>query len=41
MIGLDTNIIIRYLTQDDPQQSKSAEHIIETELDAQNQGFIS
>ncbi len=41
MIGLDTNIIIRYLTQDDPQQSKSAEYIIETELDSKNQGFIS
>jgi len=41
MIGLDTNIIIRYLTQDDSEQSKYAEYIIETELDSQNQGFIS
>ena len=41
MIGLDTNIIIRYLTQDDPEQSKSAEYIIETELDSKKQGFIS
>lgn len=29
MIGLDTNIIIRYLTQDDPVQSPKASKIIE------------
>lgn len=41
MIGLDTNVIVRYLTQDDPEQFKSAEHIIDNELSSQNQGFIS
>lgn len=41
MIGLDTNIIIRYLTQDDLQQSKQATAIIENQLDINNQGFIS
>lgn len=29
MIGLDTNVIIRYLVQDEPQQSMKANHIIE------------
>ena len=41
MIGLDTNVIIRYLTQDDPEQSKSSAYIIETELTPSDQGFIS
>lgn len=29
MIGLDTNVIVRYLVQDDPKQSKAANRIIE------------
>lgn len=29
MIGLDTNIVIRYLVQDEPKQSAQANHIIE------------
>src|ERR1700691_5257035 len=29
MIGLDTNVVVRYLAQDDPEQSKQANHIIE------------
>jgi predicted nucleic-acid-binding protein len=41
MIGLDTNIIVRYLTQDDPAQSRRASRLIETELTGDNQGFIS
>ncbi|MBF0265710.1 MAG: type II toxin-antitoxin system VapC family toxin [Gammaproteobacteria bacterium] len=41
MIGLDTNIIIRYLTQDDPEQSIIASELIENKLDSQNPGFIS
>jgi predicted nucleic-acid-binding protein len=28
MIGLDTNVLIRYLTQDDPKQSATANHFI-------------
>lgn len=31
MIGLDTNVLIRYLVQDDPIQSKRANNIIEKE----------
>lgn len=30
MIGLDTNILVRYLTQDDPEQSAQANRLIET-----------
>jgi predicted nucleic-acid-binding protein len=41
MIGLDTNIIVRYLTQDDPVQSRRAEEIIEHTLSEDNPGFIS
>ncbi len=29
MIGLDTNILLRYLTQDDPFQSSVANEVIE------------
>lgn len=41
MIGLDTNIVVRYLTQDDPAQSQRAAGIIERELTERNPGFIS
>ena len=41
MIGLDTNILVRYLTQDDPVQSRKATEIIEGELTEENPGFIS
>ncbi len=41
MIGLDTNIVVRYLTQDDPVQSRRATQIIEQHLDADEPGFIS
>lgn len=29
MIGLDTNVLVRYLTQDDPSQARMANKIIE------------
>ena len=41
MIGLDTNVIIRYLTQDDAKQSAIANRIIEKELNEKNQGYIT
>jgi len=41
MIGLDTNIIVRYLTQDDPIQSRKATEIIERRLSQENPGFVS
>ena len=41
MIGLDTNIIVRYLSQDDPDQSPKATNLIERRLRADNPGFVS
>jgi predicted nucleic-acid-binding protein len=41
MIGLDTNVVIRYLTQDDQKQSAVANRIIEQELTEKNQGYIT
>lgn len=41
MIGLDTNILVRYLTQDDPIQSPKATEIIERRLTEQTPGFLS
>ena len=41
MIGLDTNILVRYLTQDDPVQSTKATQIIENRLTEEQPGFIS
>jgi len=41
MIGLDTNILVRYLTQDDPVQSAKAAEILERRLTGKNPGFVS
>ncbi len=41
MIGLDANILVRYLTQDDPVQSAKATEIIEQRLTEREPGFVS
>jgi predicted nucleic-acid-binding protein len=41
MIGLDTNILVRYLTQDDPGQSRKAAKEIEKGLSAGHMFFIA
>jgi predicted nucleic-acid-binding protein len=41
MIGLDTNVIVRYLTQDEPTQSAKATALIERVLTEANPGFVS
>jgi predicted nucleic-acid-binding protein len=41
MIGLDTNVLVRYLTQDDPRQSRRAAEIIERSLTEDDPGFVS
>jgi predicted nucleic-acid-binding protein len=41
MIGLDTNILLRYFTQDDPAQFMIARELIEERLTAENPGFMS
>ena len=41
MIGLDTNVLVRYLTQDDPVQSPKATALIEQRLSEADGGFVS
>jgi predicted nucleic-acid-binding protein len=41
MIGLDTNVLVRYLAQDDAKQAASATRLIESDLSAAQPGFIS
>lgn len=41
MIGLDTNVLLRYLVQDDAMQSPRAAEIIERRLTQQDPGFVS
>jgi predicted nucleic-acid-binding protein len=41
MIGLDTNILVRHIMQDDPLQSPKATRIIERRLSEESPGFIS
>ncbi len=41
MIGLDTNVVIRYLVQDDKKQSAAATRFIEKSLTTDNPGYIS
>lgn len=40
MIGLDTNVVVRYVAQDDPRQSRAATRLIES-LSSENQGLIT
>jgi predicted nucleic-acid-binding protein len=41
VIGLDTNILVRYLAQDHPVQSPKATDLIERHLTGENPGFVS
>jgi len=41
MIGLDTNVLVRYMAQNDPVQSKIAADLIERRLTKSDPGFIS
>jgi len=40
MIGLDTNVLVRYLAQDDRAQASAATALIEKQCTAENPGFI-
>jgi predicted nucleic-acid-binding protein len=40
MIGLDTNVLMRYIMKDDPKQSAKAGKLIDA-LNGTNRGFIS
>jgi predicted nucleic-acid-binding protein len=40
MIGLDTNIVVRYLTHDDPVQAAAAVRVMDS-LSSESPGFLS
>ncbi len=41
MIGLDTNVLIRYIVQDDPAQSRKASAFIAARISAETPGYIN
>lgn len=41
MTGLDTNVIIRYIAQDDPRQSAAATRLMEKTLTVEEPGFVT
>lgn len=41
MIGLDTNVVLRYLLQDDEKQTRQANEIIDGQLSEREPGFLS
>jgi predicted nucleic-acid-binding protein len=41
LIGLDANVLVRYLTDDDPVQAPRARDLIERRLTADEPGFVS
>jgi len=41
VVGLDTNVVVRYLAQDDPKQSAAANKLFETVLTPDEPGFVS
>jgi predicted nucleic-acid-binding protein len=41
MIGLDSNVVVRYLVQDDAKQSRAAARIIERDLSDATPGYVS
>ena len=41
MIGLDTNVLLRYLVRDDVKQLAQAAHLIEQQLSVEEPGFVS
>lgn len=41
MIALDTNVLVRYLAQDDREQARAATRLMEDGLTAGDPGFIS
>ena len=41
MVGLDTNVLVRYIVRDDPGQSAAATRLIEGRCTAQAPGYVS
>jgi predicted nucleic-acid-binding protein len=40
LIGLDTNVVVRYLAQDEPKQSAAATRLFEHALSPESPGFV-
>lgn len=41
MTGIDTNVLIRYITQDDPQQAETASQFIEKSCTPEQPGYVN
>lgn len=41
MIGLDTNVLVRYIVQDDPEQSAAVTRLIEDRCTTRSPGYVS
>ena len=41
MIGIDTNVMVRYIVQDHPRQAKAASKLIEQSCSSDNPGYIN
>jgi predicted nucleic-acid-binding protein len=41
VIGIDTNVLVRYIAQDDPTQSRRATTLIERECSESDPGFVA
>ncbi|HEY8009681.1 MAG TPA: type II toxin-antitoxin system VapC family toxin [Rudaea sp.] len=41
MIGIDTNILVRYIVQDEPAQARAATHFVERVLSKATPGFVN
>ena len=41
MIGLDTNVLVRYIVRDDPRQTASATRLIESRCQAHDPGLVT
>ena len=41
MLGIDTNVLVRYIVQDDKEQSKLASDLIEGQCSENNLGYIN
>ena len=41
MIGLDTNVLVRFFAQDDPQQSRAARSLINGKLTRDHPGYVA
>ena len=41
MIGLDTNVLARYIVQDDARQARAATQLVEDQCTAQSPGYVA